>query len=397
MSDSDVTLCPKTETDESNPDLSFLRFPAKNDDIKSKLNNPNTYQLDIATRTIVNAGNIHGWHFLEDEGGLEVNTTQATAHLLKYMPRRDMMTVLGLGYAGLSFLLEHVRMALKARRDAQRYLNYSMEWDIFADYVLPYSVLDEKLDMNWNWRQRLHQSLVSVLRSSTNLTMAVHKLVETLPFILAEGALALGSSGDQQSRMTYGGGHSGASLVPGNTFDWVSETAPGYLSPQQVCYFGGSCTGTGILLVKAARAIGIPARLAGCSESVPNDDHHWVEFRMKGGPFGDNWQTREGVSVGNENGPWNSPSQPMRGCLKALKVDDSFHTIWATKWSSEVFLPTLWHGGASDAFWGFVGGENRCGAYCTAWGCGDEQQHKYTQEECQPPGHSHSNRQQIGK
>jgi transglutaminase-like putative cysteine protease len=43
----------------------------------------------------------------------------------------------------------------------------------------------------------------------------------------------------------------------------------------QVVLHGGSCTGTGIVLVAAARSVGIPARLAGCPESVVRgDDHH---------------------------------------------------------------------------------------------------------------------------
>ena len=47
-----------------------------------------------------------------------------------------------------------------------------------------------------------------------------------------------------------------------------------------------------------ARAVGIPARIAGCSESiVRGDDHHWVEFfdPSSPGPFNDSWHTKEGV------------------------------------------------------------------------------------------------------
>ena len=55
--------------------------------------------------------------------------------------------------------------------------------------------------------------------------------------------------------------------------------------------------------VLAARSIGIPARLAGCSQSITDDDHHWAEFwdadTTNAGPFGDNWHTREGTSKGN--------------------------------------------------------------------------------------------------
>jgi hypothetical protein len=35
--------------------------------------------------------------------------------------------------------------------------------------------------------------------------------------------------------------------------------------------------------------------------------------------------------------------------------------------------------------WGFVGGIARCGAYCSAWGCGANRTNHYTQGECAPP------------
>ena len=73
----------------------------------------------------------------------------------------------------------------------------------------------------------------------------------------------------------------------GDYITWHSSSSPGILSPQQVGLFGGSCTGTGILMVLAARAVGLPARLTGCSQSIADDDHHWVEFWVdeSSGPF----------------------------------------------------------------------------------------------------------------
>jgi hypothetical protein len=174
--------------------------------------------------------------------------------------------------------------------------------------------------------------------------------------------------------------------VPGPPITWVSESSPGMLSPSQVGDFGGSCTGTGIVLVAAARSVGIPARMSGCSQSIPNDDHHWVEFWDKDvmGPFGDNWHTREGVSYGNYNGPWDSPSDPMRTCLKYLIPKDPLNTIWVSKWSSDKFLPTLWSPNYEfNEQWAFKGGLNRCGAYCQAWGCGPDGKSKWSQQECE--------------
>ena len=51
-------------------------------------------------------------------------------------------------------------------------------------------------------------------------------------------------------------------------------------------------------------------------------------------------------------------------------------------------MPTLWHNSTTAELTGFVGGYNRCGAYCTVWGCGNgtsmDQVNFYTQDECGP-------------
>ncbi len=64
-------------------------------------------------------------------------------------------------------------------------------------------------------------------------------------------------------------------------------------------------------MAAVARSVGIPIRVAGCSQSILDDDHHWTEFyddKSASGPFGDSWHTKEGVSKGNEGGPWDAPS-----------------------------------------------------------------------------------------
>ena len=70
-------------------------------------------------------------------------------------------------------------------------------------------------------------------------------------------------------------------------------------------------------MAAVARSVGIPIRVAGCSQSILDDDHHWTEFyddKSASGPFGDSWHTKEGVSKGNEGGPWDAPStcDPLR-------------------------------------------------------------------------------------
>ena len=215
----------------------------------------------------------------------------------------------------------------------------------------------------------LWQALAPLLTDAKTPSDAVRAIVAAIPSLQLQGVLAT----------------SAGTLLPGPPITWHSSTSPGFLSAQQVIAHGGSCTGTGILLAVACRAVGVAARLAGCSESVvAGDDHHWVEYWDGGaaGPFGDAWHTKEGVSLGNEGGPWDEPSQPMGGCLQGVTPHARLRTIWASAWSGTRFLPLLW---AQDDFAerrGWVGGENRCGAYCGAWGCGQTRDQHYTQAQC---------------
>jgi len=180
------------------------------------------------------------------------------------------------------------------------------------------------------------------------------------------------------------------SLIPGQPIAWVSESSPGYISPEQIATHGGSCTGTGVVFVAVCRSVGIPTRLTGCSESIARgDDHHWAEFwdGSDKGPFGDYWHTKEGVSLGNEGGPWDTPSPPMQGCLAGVVQGSNLDTIWSTQWSSLTNLPFLWSNSEWFETWSFVGGMNRCGAYCTSWGCGTNQSFHWNQQECGPRPH----------
>ena len=60
------------------------------------------------------------------------------------------------------------------------------------------------------------------------------------------------------------------------------------------------------------------------------------------------------------------------------------NTLWAGSWNSDTFLPTQWANGSLESEWAFVGGENRCGAYCTSWGCGPNSTSFFSQAECGP-------------
>jgi len=290
---------------------------------------------------------------------------QALAHLVQFMPRRDAALLLDGDDSFLHFLFEHVRYALLARGGFLR----DIPDDVFLDYVLPYAFLNEKRDQEFRWRPRFSQLFSTLVANSSNTTEAMHRLASALPHASTQGVLELDGS-----------------LMPGNMIRWRSETSPMNLSPEQVAAHGGSCTGTAITMAAAARSVGIPVRIAGCSQSVPADDHHWLEYYDSTfpGPFNNSWHTKEGTSAGNAGGPWDTPSGPMNKCLAYLLPEDKFNTMWASCWSSPVYMPLQWTNSSLHRQWGFVGGINMCGAYCTAWGCGMNHTDRWPQHACEP-------------
>jgi len=172
---------------------------------------------------------------------------------------------------------------------------------MFNDYILPYGFLNEKRDTLFHWRTKFSQIFGDLVSNASNVTEAMTRIAAAVPRAAIEGILEL----------------NGAEM-PGSQVKWRSETSPMNMSPQQVVEHGGSCTGTAITMAAAARSVGIPVRIAGCSQSVQDDDHHWVEFYDPDspGPFNTSWHTKEGTSRGNEGGPWDKPSGPMNECLK---------------------------------------------------------------------------------
>jgi hypothetical protein len=259
------------------------------------------------------------------------------------------------------------------------------------DNVLPYAVLDEKRDVDWHGRRKFHRisswapptnittglpiaGMPVALGSAANLTQAMETVVTLIPHYFPEAQYELDLPG--------------VDGVPGNPIRWRSEMSPAMLSPEQVViYDGASCTGTAVILVAVARAVGIPSRIAGCSESiVRGDDHHWVEFwdSNRTGPFNDTWHTKEGVSKGNAGGPWDGVSGPMAGCLRGVIAGSSMDSLWAGSWKSDTFLPTQWANSTLDEDFAFVGGINRCGAYCSSWGCGPNRTSFFAQPDCAP-------------
>lgn len=348
---------------------------------------PQRSDVDAAlTSAVLRYAQMHGnfWNY-------EANATACWSHLLSHLPRRDMILLFNAPDTFIDYVAEHVRLGMRAW--ATNSARWGVSWDNFMEYVLPYSIIDEKRDLHFRWRSRFATLLSTSVSDAKSTTEAMHALAEAVPLAAPLGVFAKVNNGE-------------TTLEPGLPITWHSETSPEMLSPEQVSMFGGSCTGTAVVLVAAARSVGIPARMAGCSESVVRqDDHHWIEWldTAAPGPFGDGWHTREGVSAGNKDGPWDgtwtraaprsrfvltrpsaAPSGPMLGCLQGVNPGSNIDTLWVSAWSSDTQQPTLWAETTADEAWSRVGGINRCGAYCTAWGCGPDNAQKWNQDQCGP-------------
>jgi len=292
---------------------------------------------------------------------------------LEFMPRRDLQLLFSDTRIFIDYLFEHIRFALQTFPFSNK---FGVTWENFLDNVLPYAVLDEKRDLWWRWRPKFYQLFWGLVQTASTLTEAVHILVDAIPQAQAQDTLAFSDANTVSTR-----------FEPGLPISWKSETSPGHMSPQQVIELAGSCTGTGIVMVAVCRSVGVPARLAGCPESIARgDDHHWVEYwdASNPGPFKDNWHTKEGVSRGNEGGPWDSPSGPMAGCLAGVVPGSAMDSLWTGAWSSLSYYPSLWANSTWFETWSYVGGINRCGAYCTAWGCGTNHANHWNQSQCAP-------------
>jgi hypothetical protein len=295
-------------------------------------------------------------------------------HLIKYMPRRDAILLFDESGMFFDFLFEHLRYSLLSRTSGRLKFTAGIPLDIFLDYVLPYSFINEKRDLFWRWRPKFYQALHASVMDMETVTDAMHLVASTVPQTFMMGFLKVNQT-----------------FEIGDAITWESETSPMNLSPEQVSEHHGSCTGTAITMAAMARSVGIPIRIVGCSQSIEGDDHHWTEFYdpLSIGPFRQvedekYWHTKEGTSKGNSGGPWDSLSTPMRMCLEKLipKDPNKLNTIWVTKYSGAENLPLQWGNSETLMKFGRIGSLNRCGAYCLTWGCGAEQKQYYTQDQC---------------
>jgi len=141
-------------------------------------------------------------------------------------------------------LLEHVRYALKARKEVP--WNDQISEDLFLRYILPYWSVNEKRDP---WRKFFYDKFMPGVRICKTASDAVKYLNDHV---------------FQELNVT---------------FDAVKRPKADQSAQESIAASYASCTGLSVILLDACRACGIPARFTGCPQWTDRSGNHsWIEF-----------------------------------------------------------------------------------------------------------------------
>ncbi len=222
---------------------------------------------------------------------------EAVGFLIANMPESDLKTL------GGDYLLTNVKYAYLAREATS--WGRAIPKELFFEDVLPYASINERRD---DWRKDFYDRFLPIAKECSSPGEAVKRLnVEVF-----------------------------------KTFN-VAYHATKRPKPDQSPYESiqagfASCTGLSILLIDAARAVGIPARMVGTPRWTDNSGNHsWVEI----------WD-REWSFVGACE-----PSKLNEGWFldKASKADETKpnNRIYATSFkSAETYFPMVWKRTSKD-------------------------------------------------
>lgn len=221
------------------------------------------------------------------------NFTASIDFLRTHMPLQDRETITE------KRLEKEVRLALTARE--QFPWAKQVPWEIYANNVLPYAVVNEPRD---EWREQFYKTFAPIVSSCKTGQ---------------EAALAIASSIQDILNVRY----STERRVP---HQGVKES----LQSGKV-----SCTGQSILLICALRSVGIPARMAGVlTWNHVRGNHNWTEAWCDG-----KWKMLE-YNEKTFNTPW------VLSAISMLDPNKPENTIYATSWKKESykkdFFPLIW-------------------------------------------------------
>ena len=180
-------------------------------------------------------------------------------------------------------LLEHVRYALKARREAP--WRDQISEDLFLRYILPYWSVNEKRDP---WRKMFYDKFMPAVREFKTASEAVKYLNDHV---------------FKELNVTY---------------DAVKRPKPDQSAQESIAASYASCTGLSVILLDACRACGIPARFTGCPQWTDRSGNHsWIEF------WDDQWIYEGASSSDPRNRSW------VGDKVKEATEDSLVGGVWA--------------------------------------------------------------------
>lgn len=215
---------------------------------------------------------------------------KARKFLCEYMPEQDR------GKLSEDYLQENVRLALAVREHAP--WSRGIPEEIFLNDVLPYSSIGEEVDA---WRPVFYKTFSPLVADCKNATQVAEKLNREIWEILGVIYSPKRDKPDQ--------------------------------SPFHSMRIGmASCSGLSVILVDACRAVGVPARLAGCRWKKKPGNHSWVEI----------WDRGKWYHIGAFDSPKAGESW-FDGDAAAANADDPVYAIYATSWApTGTYFNAVW-------------------------------------------------------
>lgn len=219
---------------------------------------------------------------------------KAWKFLCENMPEQDR------GKVSEKYLQENLRLALAVRGNLP--WTRDVPDELFLNAVLPYASIGEEIDV---WRPVFCQKFMPLVADCKNATEVVETLNREIWKILGVVYSPKRDKPDQ--------------------------------SPFHSMRIGmASCSGLSVILINACRAVGVPARFAGCRWKKKPGNHSWVEFWDRG-----KWHYIGAFDCSKANESW------FDADAAAAVESDPHYAIYATSWA-----PT---GTEFDASWRYPG------------------------------------------
>lgn len=268
---------------------------------------PFIYLLQISL-TFISCSNVYNKYLLQaGENKTEIEKAIESApdkqkeglhFLLENMPKRDLKVL------SSKFILENLNYSYKILNEVKWVKEIPKE--IFFNYILPYSNINERRD---NWRKDFYERFYSLIKEKKSLSSAALYLNKTIWDSL---------------NVKYSTKRPKADQSPYETIDAGLA----------------SCTGLSILFIDVCRSVGIPARFVG----IPlwkdkTGNHSWVEIWDNG------WHYLGAAENSELNKTWFTE--------RAASADDSEwrHSIYAVSYKkTNVIFPPLFDTTATYIF-----------------------------------------------